>query len=251
MVALTRRLFIFVCLCVLSLPGSARAWWEDAWFDPAFLEAHSLAGGSGFINVPSPEVLSDGLTAGALHRYRAKLARGFWNWLELGGLIELEGWKIDDAEKNNQLNAKIALLSPVRNGFALAVGADQVGFEDLGFQQWGFLPKQNLENTDRYYAMAGFVPSRLPMLYLDGGYIGSRRGGSAAGAVGLVVLPGLLSIGEYDGVGTNLGFRALLSTQIKLDLAVIHLQSIDPNNTFAMVLENNVRFGISYSERWP
>jgi len=52
-------------------------------------------------------------------------------------------------------------------------------------------------------------------------------------------LPGLLSIGEYDGVGTNLGFRALLSTQIKLDLAVIHLQGIDPANTFAMVLEDN------------
>jgi hypothetical protein len=251
LVALPRRLFFFACLCILCLPCPARAWWEDAWFDPAFLEAHSLAGGSGFIYVPSPEVLSDGLTAGALHRYRAKVARGFWNWLELGGVIELDGWKIDDAEKNNLLNAKIALLSPARNGFALAVGADQVGFEDLGFKQLGFLPKQSLENNDRYYAMAGLVPSSLPMLYLTGGYIGSHQGGSAAGAVGLVMLPGLLAIGEYDGVGSNLGMRALLSTQIKLDLDLTHMQSITNNDSFAMVLENNVYFGVSYSEKWP
>jgi hypothetical protein len=95
------------------------------------------------------------------------------------------------------------------------------------------------------------VPSKLPMLYLALGYIGGHRSGSMAGALGLVVFPGLLGLAEYDGQGTNVGMRALLSTQIKLDLSLLHLQSIDTGRPFALVLENNVRFGISYSETWP
>ena len=245
------RLRLLLCLLVLALPGSVRAWFEDAWFDPAFLESHQLGGGSGFIFVPSPEVLANGLTAGGLHRYKAKVGRGFWDWLELGGTVELEGWKLDDAEKNNQLYARLALLKPSKHGLALAIGADQVGFEDLGFRNLNFVPKQSLEFDDRYYAMAGLVPSKLQMLYLAAGYIGSRTGGSAAGAAGLVLFPGLLAIGEYDGVGSNLGLRALLSTQIKLDLAVLHMQTIDAGRPFALVLENNVRFGVSYAEVWP
>jgi hypothetical protein len=255
--ALRHRGWILL-FCLTCLPGLARAWWEDAWFDPAFLESHSLAGGSGFILVPSPEVLSGGLTAGGLHRYRAKLGHGFWNFLELGGTIELEGWKLDDAEKNNQVYGRLALLRPSQTGFALAVGADQVGPEDfglkpidLGFRKIEYIPKEAFLNDDRYYAMAGLVPSKLPMLYLALGYIGGHHGGSVAGAAGLVVFPGLLGIAEYDGLGSNLGLRALLSTQIKLDLDLIHLQTIDRARPFALVLENNVRFGVSYSETWP
>jgi len=250
-VAALRRLCLIVCLLSTCLPSLARAWWDDAWFDPAFLEAHSLAGGSGFIYVPSPEVLSNGLMAGGLHRYNAKIARGFWGRLELGGTVELEDWSINDAEKNNELNARLALLTPAKNGIALAVGADQVGFEDLGFPGLHFLPKANLAYQGRVYAMTGLVPSRLPMLYLAGGYIGTHHGGSPVGSVSLVTVPGLLAIGEYDGVGTNVGLRALLSTQIKLDLDVTHLQSIDTNQPFALVLEDNVYFGVSYSEVWP
>ena len=246
-----RRLALLFSLILTCLSGSARAWWEDAWFDPAFIESHSLSGGSGFIYVPSPEVLGNGLMAGGLHRYRAKIGRGFWNRLELGGDIELEGWKLDDAEKNNQLYGRVALFTPAKNGFALAVGADQVGFEDLGFKSLGFIAKQNLEFEDRYYAMAGLVPSKLPMLYLAAGYIGGHRGGSPVGAAALVIFPGLLGIGEYDGLGSNLGVRALLSTQIKLDLSLVHMQTIDTGKPFADVLENNVRFGVSYSEVWP
>jgi hypothetical protein len=152
---------------------------------------------------------------------------------------------------DNELFAKLALLKPSQYGVALAIGADQVGFEDLGFRQFNFVPKQAQEFEDRYYAMAGLVPSRLQMLYLAAGYIGSRTGGSAVGAVGLVLFPGLLAIGEYDGVGSNLGLRALLSTQIKLDLALLHMQTIDTGRPFALVLENNVRFGVSYAEVWP
>jgi hypothetical protein len=250
-VAALRRLCLILCLVSTCLPGRARAWWDDAWFDPAFLEAHSLAGGSGFIYMPSPEVLSNGLMAGGLHSYKAKVGRGFWNRLELGGTVELEDWTLNDADKNNQLYARLALLTPAKNGIALAVGADQVGFEDLGFPGLHFLPKADLVDQGRVYAVAGLVPPRLPMLYLTAGYIGGHHGASPAAAVGLVTVPGLLAIGEYDGVGTNVGLRALLSTQIKLDLSLTHLQSIYSDQPFAQVLENNVHFGVSYSEVWP
>src|SRR5262245_2185782 len=88
-----RPFILLLSLFLSCLAGSASAWWEDAWFDPAFLEAHSLSGGSGFIFVPAPEVLNKGLTASDLHRYRAKLSHDFFNLLELGGSVELEGWK--------------------------------------------------------------------------------------------------------------------------------------------------------------
>lgn len=247
---MSRRSLFFVAV-LLALSGEARAWWEDAWFDPAFIESHQLGGGTGFILVPAPEVLANGVTAGGLHRYNAKLGRGFWDLIEAGASIELEGWKLDDAEKVNQLYGRLAVLRPAQHGFALAVGADQVGFEDLGFRSLKFNPKEELQYEDRYYAMAGLVPTKLQMLYLAAGYIGSRTGGSAVGAVALVLFPGLLAIGEYDGVGSNVGMRALLSTQIKLDLSLLHLQTIDTGRPFALVLENNVRFGVSYSEVWP
>jgi len=143
------------------------------------------------------------------------------------------------------------VFRPFKHGVALAIGADQVGPEDLGFSSLGFISKLAFEKEDRYYAMAGLVPSKLPMLYLALGYVGGHQAGSIAGAAGLVIIPGLLAITEYDGVGTNLGMRALLSTQIKLDLDVLHMQAIDYGRPFALVLENNVRFGVSYSETWP
>jgi hypothetical protein len=55
---------------------------------------------------------------------------------------------------------------------------------------------------------------------------------------------------EYDR-GTNVGLRLLFSTQIKMDLAVSDLQGLDWGQPFDLVMVNNVRFGISYSEYWP
>jgi hypothetical protein len=241
---------LFFLLSILAAPAAA-GWYDDAWFDPAFLESHGLAGGSGFINLPSPEVLPAGLMAGGLHRYRAKVSRGFYGFAEAGLSVELEGWKLGDIEKNNLFNGRLALLTPARNGVALAVGADQVGPEDFGATSLGFIARDEFKDEDRYYAMLGLVPPRLPMVYVAGGYVGGRRGGSPVAALGVVIIPGLLGLAEYDGVGTNVGARALLSTQIKLDLSLVRLQSMRREDPFANVLQQNLRFGVSYSEVWP
>jgi len=66
-----------------------------------------------------------------------------------------------------------------------------------------------------------------------------------------VLFPGLLAMAEYDGEGSNLGARLLLSPRVKLDLAFIHTQDLDPTQPFSRVLDRNIRFGITYSEPWP
>jgi hypothetical protein len=245
----------FALLLALAFgPGALRAasWWDDAWLDPALLEAHSLEGGSGFIHVPFPQSLPNGLLTGAIHRYRIKVGRGFPYGLEAGGQVELEGWTLNEAEKRNLLYARWAPIRPERFGVGLAVGVESVGMEDLGLKNLGFLPVDDLEPLDRAYAVAGGPVPKLEMFYWAAGYSGGHtRPSGGMGALAFAPFPGLALMGEYDESYTNVGLRLLLSTQIKLDLSVSHLQTIDRDRPFSEVLDKNVRFGISYSEVWP
>lgn len=245
------RTLLALALLLLTAPVRA-GWWDDAWLDPALLEAHSQEGGSGFIHVPAAQALPNGLLTGAIHRYRVKIGRGFPYGIEAGGQIELEGWKMDEAEKRNLLYLRWAPIDARRYGVGLAMGAESVGFEDLGFKTLGFLPTQALEGLDRLYVVAGGLLPHLPMAYAAVGYAGGAVAPSAPMAV-LVFspFPGLAGMAEYEGNFTHVGIRLLLSTQIKLDLALSRLQAIDPQKPFANVLENNLRFGVSYSEEWP
>lgn len=242
--------FLAVALC-FALPLRA-GWWDDAWLDPALLEAHSLEGGSGFIHVPSPQSLPPGLLTGAIHRYRAKLGRGFPLGLEAGFSVELEGWNMDEAEKRNLLYVRWAPLSPARHGLGLAFGAEGVGFEDLGFGRLGYLPRVELEADDRLYAVAGAPLPGLPMFYAAAGYSGGRRRPSGGmGVLAFAPFAGIVGLVEYDEQALNAGLRVLLSTQIKLDLSLGDILSLRTDRPFADVLNNNLRFGVSYSERWP
>jgi hypothetical protein len=245
---------LLFALLALALPAAlpAVSWWDDAWLDPALLEAHSLEGGSGFIHVPLPQTLRDGLLTGAIHRYRVKAGRGFPLWLEAGLQVEVEGWSANEAEKRNLLYARWAPLQPSRFGIGMAVGVESVGMEDLGLKNLGFLPVASLEPLERAYAVAGGPLPGLEMFYAVLGYSGGpQRPSGPMAALAFAPFAGLAFLTEHEEGYTHAGLRLLLSTQIKLDLSLNRLQSIDPARPFADVLDRNLRFGISYSEVWP
>lgn len=232
--------------------GLARASADDRWFDPAFLEASTQDSGSGFILVPSPEVMPAGMTFGSIHRYKVKIGRGFWDRLEIGMTADLDGYTLyEDGVRNQMFMAKFRVLSAEKFGVGLSVGADQVGLEDLGFKSLGFLPKKSLENLDRIYAVAGAVLPFYPSLMVSAGWGSGSRPVHYFANASWVMLPGFLVMAEYDGEGTNFGGRLLLSPKVKLDLSLFRTQTLDSSQPFAKVLENNVRFGITYSEVWP
>jgi hypothetical protein len=241
--------WFFALFMLVSL--GLRAGLEDDWFDPAFIEANTLNAGTGFILVPSPEVIPGGVVSAAIHRYQVKVDYGLWNVAELGITADLDGYRLlEDGSRDQILYARARLLSVEKQGIGLSVGVDGVGFEDLGLRGLGYLPKAALENLERFYAVAGLPLPFYPSLMLSAGFGTGAMPAHYFFNLSKVVIPGLLAMGEYDGFGTNLGLRLLLSPRIKLDLDFVHTQAVDRNRPFADVLENNLRFGITYSEAW-
>jgi len=252
-----KRLLLLLCL----LPGPARAgFWDDAWLDPALLQAHDLDGGSGFIHVPLAQSLPDGLLTGGIHNYQAEVGRGFPYGIEAGALVQLDGWDkdnqvetdgwtLDTATKENLLYFR---WSPLVQGPHMPIGLS-LGWEGVGVRDFDYkiTPLTTLQNKERHYAVAGGMVPDLPMLYLAAGYGGGEQGSAGFAAAAFAPFPGLVGMAEYNDHYTNLGVRVLLSTQIKLDLDLSQIQSMDKNQPFDLVLQNNVSFGISYSEVWP
>jgi hypothetical protein len=249
-------------LCLLCLvPETARAgFWDDAWLDPALLQAEDLNGGSGFIHVPAPQSLPDGLLTGSIHSYQVQAGRGFPYGIEAGGLVQLDGWdpqtqsEIDgwvwgDAGKENLINAR---WSPLAQGphcpIGLAVGVEGVGIQNLDPKQ---TPLASLQGLERQYVVAGGMVPDLPMLYVAGGYGGGSQRSAGFGALAFAPFPGMAAMAEYNNGYTDLGVRVMLSTQIKLDLALSRIQDMYRDQPFDVVLTDNVSFGISYSTVWP
>ena len=238
---------------ILLLPCAARASFDDDWFDPAYLEANTMHGGTGFIDVPSPEVIPAGLAGASIHRYQVKLDYGLWDRLELGLTANLDGYNLEaDGVRNQIFFGRLRLLDSESYGIGLSVGADGVGLEDLGAKRFGYLPKTSLENLQRVYAVAGGVLPFYQSLMLTLGWASGLGDGIPPSVIfnlSKVVLPGLLAMAEYDGQGTNLGARFLLSARVKLDLSLYHTQDLSTVQPFAAALERNIFFGITYS--WP
>jgi hypothetical protein len=254
---------LFCLLCLL--PGAARAgFWDDAWLDPALLQAQDLNGGSGFIHVPAPQSLPDGMLTGGLHGYVVQGGRGFVDGLEAGGEIQLDGWdpqsqsEIDgwtpsDAGKENLLYAR---WSPLAQGpkcpIGLSMGVEGVGIQNLDSKQ---TPLASLQGLERQYVVAGGMVPDLPMLYIAGGYGGGSQASAGFGSLAFAPFPGMACMVEYNEGYTDFGVRVLLSTQIKLDLDLSRAQQaadiIGSRQPFDLVLTDNVVFGVSYSEFWP
>ena len=242
---------IFILVLIL-LPGSAFAGRDDNWFDPAYLEANTLHAGTGFIDMPSPEVIPGGVVSASIHRYQVKIDYGLWDLLELGLSADLDGYDVrNDALRNQLFFGRLRLLDAERFGLGLSIGVDGVGPEDLGFSSVGFTPKPSLENLQRFYAVTGAVLPFYQSMMISVGLVTGFQPPALLLNISKVVMPGMLAMAEYDGQATSLGLRVLVSPKVKLDFAVFHTQDIDPNLTFARVLDRNIRFGISYSEPWP
>lgn len=243
---------LFLACLLQPLALHATTWWDDAWLDPALLEAHSLEGGSGFIHVPAPTTLPNGLLVGAIHRYRLKGGRGFPYGIEAGLQLELEGWNQNEVEKRSLFYARWAPIRPERYGIGFALGVENVGPEDLGLKALGYVPLKSLESLDRVYAVTGGPVPHLPMFYWAGGYGGgSQRIPGGFGALAFAPFPGIALMTELEDYSVHVGMRMLLSTQIKLDLSLSRVEQIDPHEPLARVLDQSLRFGISYSEHWP
>jgi len=229
------------------------------------LQAQDLVGGSGFIKVPAPQSLPNGLLTGGIHGYRIAVGDGFPYGIEAGGQVQLDAWseqlhsEVDEWQigKNGNGNAlKENLLyarwSPLQQGphclIGLSAGWEGVGMQDLGFKM---PPLGSLTHTERFYAVAGGMVPKLPMLYIAGGYGGGDQRTAGFGALAFAPFPGLAALAEYNEGYTDVGVRILLSTQIKLDLDLNRLQTLHAHQPFDLVLTNNVVFGVSYSEVWP
>ena len=193
----TRCTLLASLLLLLAAAPLRAGWWEDAWLDPALMEAHSLEGGSGFIHVPAAQSLPNGLLTGAIHRYRVKAGRGFPLGIEAGAQIELEGWKMDEAEKRNMFYLRWAPIDARRYGVGLALGADSIGLEDLGAKTGTFLPIEALAALDRLYVVAGGLIPKLPMVYAAAGYSGgSTRTSSPMAVLVFSPFPGFAGIAD-------------------------------------------------------
>jgi hypothetical protein len=248
-----RSCFALALLAMTALPGALAAS-DDNWFDPAYLEADTLYGGTGFVVVPSPEVLPGGVISAAIHRYQVKVGYGFFDRLELGLTANLDGYVLRtwrDLSQNQLFYGRLRLLDSERYGMGLSLGSDGLGPEDLGATPWGFKPRTDLANLQRYYAVAGGVLPFYQSLMLTAGWEMTYASKDFFFNVSKVVIPGLLAMAEYDGQYSNFGARFLLSPRVKLDLDFQRAQDVDRKRPFADVLDNNIRFGISYSEPWP
>lgn len=243
-------------LWILLLTGTAATaaradYWHDAWLDPALLEADTLQGGSGYVRVPAPQSLASGLLLADLHAYRAGVGRGFPYGVEAGMQMDLDGLDQDptwqSVPKRELFYLRWSPLNVERLGIGLSMGWEGVGLGDLGFNVANIPPADNLE---RHYAVLGGPLPDLPMASLAAGYGGGARGSGAFAALAVAPFSGAAALLEYDH-GTDLGLRMMLSTQIKADLSISDIQSIDWGQPFDLVLTNNVRFGISYAEVWP
>jgi hypothetical protein len=246
-------------LCLLCfLPEAARAgFWDDAWLDPALLQAQDVSGGTGFIHVPAPQSLPDGMDAAAIHNYQVQVGRGFKYGFEAGGTVqldgldpktqsEIDGWKYTIAGKENLLYGR---WSPLVQGPGCPIGLS-VGVEGLGIQNLD--PKQtplaSLDGLERQYVVAGGILPDLPMFYVAAGYGGGSQKSAGFGVLAFAPFPGIVAMAEYNNGVTDLGVRALLSTQIKLDLAVSGAQSL--YRIFDLVPSNHVIIGVTYCGSW-
>lgn len=253
-----RRAFLLVLL--LCAARARAGFWDDAWLDPALMQAQDLSGGTGFIHVPAPQSLPDGLVTGGIHAFTLQGGRGFPYGIEAGGEIQLDGW--DPATQSevdlwNDINAGKENLvyfrwSPLAQGpkcpIGLSVGVEGVGIQNLDPKQ---VPLASLDGEERQYVVAGGVLPGLPMFYAAGGYGGGSEYSSGFGALAFAPFAGMSDMVEYNDGYTDVGVRILLSTRIKLDLDLSRLQQLSPRQPFDTVLTNNVTFGVSYSEVWP
>jgi hypothetical protein len=237
------------CLIAIFLLTSATlsAGLEDDWFDPAFIEANSLEGGSGFVLVPSPEVIPGGVVSAAIHRYQVKIDYGLWDIFEFGLTANLDGYYVDQLYHNQLFFGKARLLSLDKNGIGLSVGFESIGLQDLGVPT---LPNPNLVGQERFYVVSGLPVPFYPSLMVTAGWGAGAMPDRWFFNLSKVIIPGMLGMAEYDGFYSNFGVRFLLSTRIKLDLDLTHAQAITADTTMSDALENNVWFGITYSEPW-
>ncbi|HTB23196.1 MAG TPA: hypothetical protein VK914_10880 [bacterium] len=257
---LPRRACLLLALLCLS-PRAARAgFWDDAWLDPALLQAQDLNGGSGFIHVPLPQSLPDGLLTGSIHSYQIQAGRGFADGIEAGGEVQLDAWdpqtqeEIDGWTRFNAGKENLFYFrwSPLQQGphcpIGLSVGTEGVGIQDIDYKQ---VPLASLKGLERQYVVAGGMVPDLPMLYVAGGFGGGDQPAAGFGAMAFAPFPGMAAMAEYNEGFTDVGVRVLLSTRIKLDLDLSRLQSMYLHQPFDLVLTDNVTFGVSYSEVWP
>jgi hypothetical protein len=239
------RILFFTLL--FSLPFSAQAWSDEDWFDPAYLEGLAMGTGTGLLGIPSAEVIPHNTLVAGLHRFNAKAGYGVFDVLEISASADLEGYTdLLNIPQKMSAQAKLRLLRQDQHFISLAGGVESPYFDSAGVYAPLFHPQQR--GRPSWYGVATRTLSWLNGMAINAGYGSGAYQDQCFGGLAAVVFPGFLAMAEFDGVGTNVGARMMLSSQIKLDLGAYHLQSINPDQTLGQVLQHNIFFGITYTE---
>jgi hypothetical protein len=195
-----------------------------------YMEAASINGASGMALSPNAYAAPFGVLLAGFHRYDIKLGMGLIPGLEAGVKKRFELNSADFLDQS-MANAKFQVFHQKSIGFDLAGGVE--------------MPTRDVSSA---YMTAGYCFENLwrGILILAGW--GTERFKDGFGSAGVVVYPGAMMLGEYNGRDINAGFRVLLSDRYKLDFFMLALNRIKDSKTPADILQNNVVFGVSYSE---
>jgi hypothetical protein len=243
---------------LLDYSGHPSGWFAVDWFDPAYIQGQTAGNGTGFIGVPSARVLGHNWYSAGIHGYQVKFSYGLFNHLEAGLSKDFnhEIGSVQDLANSTHLHGRLQILSQEGQGLDLAAGFENIGLEAAGFGRGlafnSFVNATPASQPQVYYLAAGRTVPAWPSAMVTGGV---KRGPETNDVLGFcnlsqILFPGCLAQGEYDGEGMNLGFRFLLSSELKMDLALFHVEYIDTSQQgyFGKFLAEHVLFGVSYAE---
>lgn len=205
----------------------------------------SILGPTGWINIPSAYILSNGEMAAAIHSGQAKFNFGLLDMLEagiyfsadtLGQQFEpyrnLSSWEQVQANVPPFLNGafrgqvKVRLLDEDWAGVSFAVGREQ-GSNYLVAQKY-------LSALSRVNLVGGWGQGRFQR-----GFIG----------LGKTITSGAELMFEYDGEGVNVGLRLLLGANLVFSFAGMQLNTIGEVEHLSEVIRNHMIWGVTYVER--
>ncbi len=199
--------------------------------DP-FVCALNTYGSTGLAVVPHADVLPEKRFAVGIHNFSPEIVFA-WPYLpgELGVVTTIrENEDLPDVFKEMSVNLKFRLLEESRRQLNLACGLERSELRKNGF----------FVVADRR------LPSIFGRLMVGYGWqdITERMNGVFCG-IAANIYHGMQLLGEYDGDDVNLGFRLLLSPQIKIDALCLGLRRLRQQTNVRSVFDENVSFGLS------
>ncbi|MCD4813343.1 hypothetical protein K8S19_06590 [bacterium] len=230
---------------LLSLFAVSQAWAKVDLATRYLERGTSLAGPTGWVNIPSASVPGSGNLSAGIHLNRAKINIGLFDFIEAGLFFNadelaaafepyrnLSRW--DLVEKNVPAflkdafrgQAKLKLLDQDWAAIGLAVGVEE--------QDYYCTVQRFFTGLSNVTLLVGWGTGRF-----EKGYFG----------LGKTLFPGSEMIFEYDATGINIGIRMLLASNLVLSIAGRNLDTIGEVQNLGEVISDHLIFGITYVEK--